>query len=216
MLYEEKVDLTNMEKRGGEVGMQKGKKEVKNLKKKEKEVDQVCSAKLAQEAMFFANKASEKFLELYSREAYACAFLDRQLPYDHPSSESKSNFDFLSGLPADWATIEVFARAMKVRQLEKIAKDPVKSKSSSAKGKSTAEESPDDQPSALNIVSGLKLMSLLQILKDLEGVAAANPTRRASDKVDQAETSGAKAQKETDQSSKDGPDITAVWALMNL
>lgn len=64
--------------------------------------DQDASAKLAQEAIFLANKASEKFLELYCREAYACAFLDhkKQVSYDHLASvvSKRKRFDFLSDI----------------------------------------------------------------------------------------------------------------------
>nr|XP_027086393.1 chromatin accessibility complex protein 1 [Coffea arabica] len=64
--------------------------------------DHDASARLAQEAIFLANKASEKFLELYCREAYACAFLDhkKQVSYDHLASvvSKRKRFDFLSDI----------------------------------------------------------------------------------------------------------------------
>ncbi|KAI5666234.1 hypothetical protein M9H77_16087 [Catharanthus roseus] len=56
--------------------------------------------KIAQEAVFVINKASEKFLELFSKEAYACAFLDHKnhVAYNHLSSvvSKRRRFDFLS------------------------------------------------------------------------------------------------------------------------
>ncbi|WOH02146.1 hypothetical protein DCAR_0521534 [Daucus carota subsp. sativus] len=56
--------------------------------------------KLSAEAAFLFNKASEKFLELFSKEAYSCAFKDgkKKIEYQHLSSlvpESK-RFDFLA------------------------------------------------------------------------------------------------------------------------
>ncbi|KAL3829174.1 hypothetical protein ACJIZ3_017976 [Penstemon smallii] len=56
--------------------------------------------KISQEAVFLINKASEKFLELFSKEAYANAFLDRKnyVCYNHLSSvvSKRRRFDFLS------------------------------------------------------------------------------------------------------------------------
>lgn len=56
--------------------------------------------KLSAEAAFLFNKASEKFLELFSKEAYACASKDgkRKIEYQHLSSLIPGNkkFDFLS------------------------------------------------------------------------------------------------------------------------
>lgn len=56
--------------------------------------------RISQEAVFVINKASEKFLQLFSMEAYACAFLDRKkcVAYHHLSSvvTKRRRFDFLS------------------------------------------------------------------------------------------------------------------------
>ncbi|KAL8146285.1 hypothetical protein AgCh_004145 [Apium graveolens] len=56
--------------------------------------------KLSAEAAFLFNKASEKFLELFSKEAYAYASKDgkRKIEYQHLSSVIPGNkrFDFLS------------------------------------------------------------------------------------------------------------------------
>nr|GMD64516.1 ABC transporter F family member 4 [Ipomoea batatas] len=58
--------------------------------------------KMSQEATFVINKATEKFLELFCKEAYACAFLDRKshVGYNHLSSvvSKRQRFDFLSGI----------------------------------------------------------------------------------------------------------------------
>ncbi|CAI9770823.1 unnamed protein product [Fraxinus pennsylvanica] len=56
--------------------------------------------RISQEAVFLVNKASEKFLELFCREAYACAFMDskKHIGYNHLSSvvSKRRRFDFLS------------------------------------------------------------------------------------------------------------------------
>ncbi|KAK4441165.1 hypothetical protein Salat_0451400 [Sesamum alatum] len=56
--------------------------------------------RISQEAVFLINRASEKFLQLFCREAYACAFLDRKnyTAYNHLSSvvSKRKRFDFLS------------------------------------------------------------------------------------------------------------------------
>ncbi|KAK1398454.1 DNA polymerase epsilon subunit 4 [Heracleum sosnowskyi] len=56
--------------------------------------------KLSAEAAFLFNKASEKFLELFSKEAYACASKDgnKKIEYQHLASLIPGNtrFDFLS------------------------------------------------------------------------------------------------------------------------
>ncbi|KAI3461446.1 hypothetical protein Pfo_018109 [Paulownia fortunei] len=56
--------------------------------------------RISQEAVFLINRASEKFLQLFCREAYACAFLDRKsyTAYNHLSSvvSKRRRFDFLS------------------------------------------------------------------------------------------------------------------------
>ncbi|PSR95180.1 Transcription factor C16C4.22 like [Actinidia chinensis var. chinensis] len=56
--------------------------------------------RITQEAVFLVNKATEKFLELLCKEAYAGAFLDRknQVWYEHLSSvvSKRKRFDFLS------------------------------------------------------------------------------------------------------------------------
>ncbi|XP_073056326.1 uncharacterized protein [Primulina eburnea] len=61
---------------------------------------EISNVRLSQEAVFVINRASEKFLELFSREAYACAFLDRKsyIAYDHLSSvvSKRKRFDFVS------------------------------------------------------------------------------------------------------------------------
>ncbi|CAH9072945.1 unnamed protein product [Cuscuta europaea] len=61
---------------------------------------EVSDAKLSQEATFVINKATEKFLDLLCKEAYACAFLDHKpyVGYDHLSSAicKRKRFEFLS------------------------------------------------------------------------------------------------------------------------
>ncbi|XP_073145743.1 uncharacterized protein [Henckelia pumila] len=61
---------------------------------------EIPNVRLSQEAVYVINRASEKFLELFSREAYACAFLDRKsyIAYDHLSSvvSKRERFDFVS------------------------------------------------------------------------------------------------------------------------
>ncbi|KVI00220.1 DNA polymerase epsilon subunit C [Cynara cardunculus var. scolymus] len=56
--------------------------------------------RISQEAVFIINKASEKFLQLFTTEAYASAFLDRKkhIDYKHLSSviSKRRRFDFLS------------------------------------------------------------------------------------------------------------------------
>ncbi|PSS14400.1 DNA polymerase epsilon subunit C like [Actinidia chinensis var. chinensis] len=56
--------------------------------------------RITQEAVFLVNKATEKFLELFCKEAGAGAFLDRknQVWYEHLSSvvSKRKRFDFLS------------------------------------------------------------------------------------------------------------------------
>ncbi|XP_011089889.1 protein MNN4 isoform X1 [Sesamum indicum] len=56
--------------------------------------------RISQEAVFLINRASEKFLQLFCREAYACTFLDRKnyTAYNHLSSvvSKRKRFDFLS------------------------------------------------------------------------------------------------------------------------
>lgn len=58
--------------------------------------------KISQEAVFVINKASEKFLQLFSREAYACTFLDKKkhTAYNHLSSvvSKRKRFEFLSDI----------------------------------------------------------------------------------------------------------------------
>lgn len=58
------------------------------------------NSKIAHEAVFVINKAAEKFLELFCREAYSCAFLDHrnQVSYNHLASvvSKRRRFDFLS------------------------------------------------------------------------------------------------------------------------
>ncbi|CAK9166327.1 unnamed protein product [Ilex paraguariensis] len=56
--------------------------------------------RITHEAVFLINKASEKFLELFCKEGYACSFLDhkRHVSYKHLSSvvSKRRRFDFLS------------------------------------------------------------------------------------------------------------------------
>ncbi|KAK3043828.1 hypothetical protein RJ639_000527 [Escallonia herrerae] len=56
--------------------------------------------RITQEAVFLINKASEKFLQLFCTEAYACSFLDKKnhIAYKHLSSVvgKRRRFDFLS------------------------------------------------------------------------------------------------------------------------
>ncbi|CAL5357043.1 unnamed protein product [Camellia sinensis] len=56
--------------------------------------------RISQEAVFLINKASEKFLEVFCKDAYACAFLDHksQVWYKHLSSvvSKRRRFDFLA------------------------------------------------------------------------------------------------------------------------
>ncbi|XP_023733230.1 DNA polymerase II subunit B3-1 [Lactuca sativa] len=58
------------------------------------------NVRITQEAVFIINKASEKFLQLFTTEAYASAFLDRKkhIGYKHLSSVvgKRRRFDFLS------------------------------------------------------------------------------------------------------------------------
>ncbi|KAI3511767.1 hypothetical protein L1887_18925 [Cichorium endivia] len=58
------------------------------------------NVRITQDAVFIINKASEKFLELFTTEAYASAFLDRKkhIGYKHLSSvvSKRRRFDFLS------------------------------------------------------------------------------------------------------------------------
>ncbi|CAH1441610.1 unnamed protein product [Lactuca virosa] len=58
------------------------------------------NVRITQEAVFIINKASEKFLQLFTTEAYASAFLDRKkhIGYKHLSSvvSKRRRFDFLS------------------------------------------------------------------------------------------------------------------------
>ncbi|RAL46094.1 hypothetical protein DM860_006248 [Cuscuta australis] len=61
---------------------------------------EISNTNVSQEATFVINKATEKFLDLFSKEAYACAFLARKpyVGYDHLSSVvcKRKRFDFLS------------------------------------------------------------------------------------------------------------------------
>ncbi|KAK6144451.1 hypothetical protein DH2020_021271 [Rehmannia glutinosa] len=56
--------------------------------------------RISQEAVFLINRASEKFLQLFCREAYACSFLEDKnyTAYNHLSSvvAKRRRFDFLS------------------------------------------------------------------------------------------------------------------------
>ncbi|PIN15433.1 DNA-directed DNA polymerase [Handroanthus impetiginosus] len=56
--------------------------------------------RISQEAVFLINRASEKFLQVFSREAYACAFIDQKnyTAYNHLSSvvSKRKRFAFLS------------------------------------------------------------------------------------------------------------------------
>ncbi|KAL6575832.1 hypothetical protein OROHE_000813 [Orobanche hederae] len=56
--------------------------------------------KISQEAVFLINRASEKFLEVFSSEAYACSFLEGKTftAYNHLSSvvAKQKQFNFLS------------------------------------------------------------------------------------------------------------------------
>ncbi|KAL7085031.1 hypothetical protein ACP275_14G257600 [Erythranthe tilingii] len=56
--------------------------------------------KISQEAVFLINKASEKFLQLFTRDAYAQAFIEKKnyTAYNHLSSvvSTRSRFGFLS------------------------------------------------------------------------------------------------------------------------
>ncbi|XP_042067715.1 neurofilament medium polypeptide-like [Salvia splendens] len=56
--------------------------------------------KFFQEAVFVINKASEKFLQVFCKEAYACAFLEKkkQIAYNHLSSvvSKRKRFQFIS------------------------------------------------------------------------------------------------------------------------
>lgn len=58
------------------------------------------NVRISQEAVYIINKASEKFLQLFTTEAYASAFLDRKkhIDYKHLSSviSKRRRFDFLS------------------------------------------------------------------------------------------------------------------------
>ncbi|THG18583.1 DNA polymerase epsilon subunit C-like [Camellia sinensis] len=67
--------------------------------------------RIAQESVFLINKASEKFLELFCKEAYGCAFLDRKkhVEYKHMSSvvSKRRRFDFLS----DFVPVKAKAKA---------------------------------------------------------------------------------------------------------
>ncbi|XAR60455.1 DNA-directed DNA polymerase [Bertholletia excelsa] len=61
--------------------------------------------RITQEAVFLVNKASEKFLQLFCKEAYACAFVDRKnhIEYKHLTSvvSKHRRFDFLSDFVPD-------------------------------------------------------------------------------------------------------------------
>ncbi|XP_075521274.1 DNA polymerase II subunit B3-1-like [Primulina tabacum] len=61
---------------------------------------EISNVRLSQEAVFVINRASEKFLDLFSREAYAFVFLDRKsyIAYDHLSSvvSKRKRFDLVS------------------------------------------------------------------------------------------------------------------------
>ncbi|XP_041992349.1 glutamic acid-rich protein-like [Salvia splendens] len=56
--------------------------------------------KFFQEAVFVINRASEKFLQVFCKEAYACAFLEKkkQIAYNHLSSvvSKRKRFQFIS------------------------------------------------------------------------------------------------------------------------
>ncbi|XP_076918053.1 DNA polymerase II subunit B3-1-like [Bidens hawaiensis] len=58
------------------------------------------SIRITQEAVYIINKASEKFLQVFTTEAYANAFLERNkcIDYKHLSSvvSKRRRFDFLS------------------------------------------------------------------------------------------------------------------------
>ncbi|KAL4560920.1 hypothetical protein LXL04_033076 [Taraxacum kok-saghyz] len=58
------------------------------------------NVRITQDAVFIINKASEKFLQLFTTEAYASAFLDhkKHIGYKHLSSvvSKRRRFDFLS------------------------------------------------------------------------------------------------------------------------
>ncbi|CAH9144211.1 unnamed protein product [Cuscuta epithymum] len=72
---------------------------------------EVSDAKLSQEATFVINKATEKFLDLLCKEAYACAFLDHKpyVGYDHLSSAicKRKRFEFLSDFVPERIKAEV-------------------------------------------------------------------------------------------------------------
>ncbi|KAL6577321.1 hypothetical protein OROMI_011597 [Orobanche minor] len=60
----------------------------------------IPDVKISQEAVFLINRASEKFLEVFSREAYACSFLEGKTvtAYNHLSSvvAKQKQFNFLT------------------------------------------------------------------------------------------------------------------------
>ncbi|EPS64590.1 hypothetical protein M569_10191, partial [Genlisea aurea] len=62
--------------------------------------EEIPDLRISPEAVFLINRASEKFLQLFSKEAYACAFLDRKnhISYHHLSSivTKRKRFSFLS------------------------------------------------------------------------------------------------------------------------
>ncbi|GAA0171583.1 DNA-binding transcription factor [Lithospermum erythrorhizon] len=67
--------------------------------------------RITHEATFLINKATEKFLELFAREAYVCAFVDRKnlVAYNHLSSvvAKRSRLDFLSDFVPEKIKAEV-------------------------------------------------------------------------------------------------------------
>ncbi|KAL2488809.1 nuclear factor Y [Forsythia ovata] len=76
--------------------------------------------RISQEAVFLINRASEKFLELFCREAYACAFMDRkkQIGYNHLSSvvSKRRRFDFLSDFVPEKVKAEDASKQMSMTE----------------------------------------------------------------------------------------------------
>ncbi|KAM7522330.1 hypothetical protein LguiA_012232 [Lonicera macranthoides] len=66
--------------------------------------------RITQEALFLINKASEKFLQLFTTEAFACSFLDKKkhIGYQHLSSAvgKRRRFDFLSDFVPEKVKVE--------------------------------------------------------------------------------------------------------------